>query len=249
MRFDPLTSNSGFFNSRPGHPRKTPFSGVLKSIANPCKCAFRSAVLPLEGREITLTVHYQGCSDRGFCYPPKRKEINLTLSPNPSTTALKTPPGPEPIESDSHKYGRLFREGNVLFVLLSFFGFGLLLSLTPCVFPMIPILSGIIVAQGTSVPRGRCFTLSFIYVLGMALTFAAVGMIAGLTGFLVSALLQNPWVIGSFSLIFVLLALSMFGFYELAASQRFSDFVDPSQQPLLLAVASSAFFSWASFRA
>ena len=129
---------------------------------------------------------------------------------------MKTPPGPEPIESsDALKYDRLFREGNVLYVLLSFFGFGLLLSLTPCVFPMIPILSGIIVAQGTSVPKGRSFALSLIYVLGMALTFAVVGVIAGLTGFLISALLQNPWVIGSFALIFVLLALSMFGFYEL----------------------------------
>ena len=162
-----------------------------------------------------MTVQYQGCSDGGFCYPPQRKKINLTLPPSPPATALKTPPGPEPIDPLSHKYDRLFREGNLFFVLLSFFGFGLLLSLTPCVFPMIPILSGIIVAQGTSVPKGRSFTLSLIYVLGMALTFAAVGVIAGLTGFLISALLQNPWVIGFFSLIFVLLALSMFGFYEL----------------------------------
>ena len=99
---------------------------------------------------------------------------------------MKTTPGPEPIDPLSLKYDRLFREGNLLFVLLSFFGFGLLLSLTPCVFPMIPILSGIIVAQGTCVPKGRSFTLSLIYVLGMALTFAAVGVIAGLTGFLIS---------------------------------------------------------------
>ncbi len=205
----------GVFQLPAGTPKEDPVFGRIEIYRQSLQVRLPINRPTLEGREITLTVHYQGCSDRGFCYPPKRKEINLTLSPNPSTTALKTPPGPEPIESDSHKYGRLFREGNVLFVLLSFFGFGLLLSLTPCVFPMIPILSGIIVAQGTSVPRGRCFTLSFIYVLGMALTFAAVGMIAGLTGFLVSALLQNPWVIGSFSLIFVLLALSMFGFYEL----------------------------------
>ena len=206
----------GDFQLPAGQPKEDPVFGRIEIYRQSLQVRIPISRPFQETREITLTVQYQGCSDRGFCYPPKRKKINLTLPPNPPATALKTPPGPEPIESsDALKYDRLFREGNVLFVLLSFFGFGLLLSLTPCVFPMIPILSGIIVAQGTSVPKGRSFTLSLIYVLGMALTFAAVGVIAGLTGFLISALLQNPWVIGLFSLIFVLLALSMFGFYEL----------------------------------
>jgi thiol:disulfide interchange protein DsbD len=199
-----------------GQPKEDPVFGRIEIYRQSLQLHIPISRPPLETRDITLTVQYQGCSDGGFCYPPQRKKINLTLPPSPPATALKTPPGSEPIEaSDSHKYDRLFREGNVLFVLLSFFGFGLLLSLTPCVFPMIPILSGIIVAQGTSVPKGRRFTLSLIYVLGMALTFAVVGVIAGLTGFLISTLLQNPWVIGFFSLIMVLLALSMFGFYEI----------------------------------
>ncbi len=206
----------GDFQLPAGQPKEDPVFGRIEIYRQSLQLRIPISRPTPETQDITLTVQFQGCSDAGFCYPPQRKKINLTLPPNPPATALKTPPGPEPIESsDARRYDRLFREGNVLYVLLSFFGFGLLLSLTPCVFPMIPILSGIIVAQGTSVPKGRSFALSLIYVLGMALTFAVVGVIAGLTGFLISALLQNPWVIGSFALIFVLLALSMFGFYEL----------------------------------
>ncbi len=199
----------------PGHPKEDPVFGPTEIYRQSLQVRIPIKRLNPETREIILTVKYQGCSDSGFCYPPQRKKINLTLPPSPPAAALETKPDPQPIESsDPRNYDRLFREGNYFFVLLSFFGFGLLLSLTPCMLPMIPILSGIIVAQGICVHRGRSFTLSLIYVLGMALTFAAVGVIAGLTGSLISALLQNPWVIGSFSLIFVLLALSMFGFYE-----------------------------------
>ncbi len=97
----------------------------------------------------------------------------------------------------------------------SFFGFGLLLSFTPCVLPMIPILSGMIAGQGARVTRWRGFTLSVMYVLGMAIAYAIAGVLAGLSGTLLSAALQNPWVLGAFAGIFVLLALSMFGFYEL----------------------------------
>jgi thiol:disulfide interchange protein DsbD len=97
----------------------------------------------------------------------------------------------------------------------SFFGFGLLLSLTPCVFPMIPILSGIIVGRGHEVTQRHAFTLSAVYVLGMAVTYALAGVAAGLTGTLLSNALQNPWVLGAFAALFVVLALSMFGFYEL----------------------------------
>ena len=198
-----------------GRPKEDPVFGRIEIYRQSLQVPIPISRPTPETRDITLTVLYQGCSDSGFCYPPQRKKINLTLPPGLPATAVKTPSGPEPIDPLSLKYDRLFREGNLLLVLLSFFGFGLLLSLTPCVFPMIPILSSIIVAQGSSVPRARSFTLSLIYVLGMALTFAVVGVIAGLTGFLISTLLQNPWVIGFFSLIFVLLALSMFGFYEL----------------------------------
>ena len=110
---------------------------------------------------------------------------------------------------------RLLAGASVPLILLSFFGFGLLLAFTPCTFPMIPILSGIIVGQGHKVSHMRAFVLSLAYVLGMAVTYAAAGVAAGVTGTLLSAALQNVWVLSAFAVVFVLLSLSMFGFYEL----------------------------------
>jgi len=98
---------------------------------------------------------------------------------------------------------------------VSFLGFGLLLSLTPCVFPMIPILSGIIVGRGHKITHTHAFLLSLAYVLGMAITYAVAGVAAGYSGALISNALQTPWVLGSFAAIFVVLSLSMFGLYEL----------------------------------
>ena len=119
---------------------------------------------------------------------------------------------------ESGRIVQLLKDANLWVVAASFFGFGLLLSLTPCVFPMIPIISGIIVGSsrnGHGVSHVRGFALSLAYVLGMATTYAAVGVAAGLTGTLLSVALQNQWVLGGFALIFVALSLSMFGFYEL----------------------------------
>ena len=91
----------------------------------------------------------------------------------------------------------------------------MLLAFTPCCFPMIPILSGIIVGHGHKITRSRALVLSLAYVLGMAVTYAIAGVAAGLSGTLLSAALQNVWVLSAFALVFVLLSLSMFGFYEL----------------------------------
>ena len=129
--------------------------------------------------------------------------------------------------SDSSRIAALLKGGSFWLVVASFFGFGLLLALTPCVFPMIPILSGIIVGQGHHLTKPRAFALSLAYVLGMAITYAAAGVAAGLSGTLLSNALQNRWVLGVFALVFVLLAFSMFGFYELQMpsfiQSRFND--------------------------
>ncbi len=109
----------------------------------------------------------------------------------------------------------MFETGNFWLILTGFFGVGLLLSFTPCVFPMFPILSGIIANRGQHITKGRGFTLSLAYVMGMSITYAAAGVAAGLSGAMLSAVLQNAWVLGGFALIFVTLAFSMFGFYEL----------------------------------
>jgi thiol:disulfide interchange protein DsbD len=109
----------------------------------------------------------------------------------------------------------MFEGGNFWLILASFFGIGLLLSFTPCVFPMFPILSGIIVNSGEHLTKGHGFILALAYVMGMSLTYSAAGVAAGLSGAMLSVALQNAWVLGGFALVFVALSLSMFGFYEL----------------------------------
>lgn len=165
---------------------------------------------------LTLNLTSQGCADIGVCYPPQTQTVSLEL-PDPASV-LVAAPLPASGNDESGRIAQLLKNANLWVVAASFFGFGLLLSLTPCVFPMIPIVSGIIVGSGRDghgVSHARGFTLSLAYVLGMATTYAAVGVAAGLTGTLLSVALQNQWVLGGFALIFVALSLSMFGFYEL----------------------------------
>ncbi len=185
--------------------------------------------------KLTLKTVSQGCWDGGICYPPLRQQAVLDLPGTPSlakpanvsgaeasnavlpapTGAAATSMPPAAPQNETSRVADLFKASSLSLILLSFFGFGLLLSLTPCVFPMVPILSGIIVNHGHAVTHLRAFVLSCAYVLGMAITYALVGVAAGLSGTLLSSALQNAWVLGSFALIFVLLSLSMFGFYEL----------------------------------
>jgi thioredoxin:protein disulfide reductase len=174
---------------------------------------------------ITLNAVYQGCSEQGLCYPPITKTLHINLPE--ATTGQLAPPvlteAPPPTSqapisqaplSEGSQIARLFKGGNFWLIISFFFGAGLLLSLTPCVFPMIPILSGIIVGRGHKITHMHAFILSLAYVLGMALTYAAAGVAAGYSGNMISNALQTPWVLGSFAAVFVLLSLSMFGFYE-----------------------------------
>jgi thiol:disulfide interchange protein DsbD len=179
-------------------------------------------LLPVEAAgPVTLKTLSQGCWDGGICYPPIPQEARFDMAATGSAVAPAPTPGTSRDSSaagpgdESSRIAGLFKGDNLALVLLSFFGFGLLLSLTPCVFPMIPILSGIIVNHGHAVTHLRAFVLSLAYVLGMAVTYAAIGVAAGLSGTLLSAALQNAWVLSGFALVFVVLSLSMFGFYEL----------------------------------
>ncbi|WP_041643068.1 protein-disulfide reductase DsbD [Azoarcus olearius] len=181
---------------------------------------------------IELTVSSQGCWDGGVCYPPLPQQARVALvaaSPAAGASLLDgalargdvlasdavAPPAAVSLD-ESGRIAGLLRDASVPLVLASFFGFGLLLAFTPCHFPMIPILSGIIVGGGGQhLSRTRTFALSLAYVLGMAVTYALAGVGAGLSGTLLVAALQNVWVLSAFALVFVALALSMFGFYEL----------------------------------
>ena len=171
-------------------------------------------------QNITLLVGLQGCNEkRGVCFPPETRSFNLVLPP-PGSAAI-TPPIPAAAIPDSvaptedGAVLQLLQGSSFWWAVASFFGFGLVLALTPCVFPMIPILSGIIVGQGRSLTKTRGLLLSLAYVQGMALTYAIAGVIAGLSGALLANSLQNPWVLGGFAAVFVVLALSMFGYFEL----------------------------------
>ncbi len=173
--------------------------------------------LPVEraaaGNSVKLTVTSQGCADVGVCYVPMESMTTVALA----AFGMERPAaegGRVSIFSSDFEIARLF-EGNLLLVLASFFVFGLLLTFTPCVLPMIPILSGIIAGEGSGLNKGRALALSVFYVLGMALAYAAAGVAAAYSGTLLAAALQNAWVLGAFATVFVVLALSMFGFYEL----------------------------------
>jgi thiol:disulfide interchange protein DsbD len=180
---------------------------------------------------VILRASYQGCAERGVCYPPMNKEIELTLPVTQQVQALPNTPvqteASKPL-SEQDAIVRSLRQDSVLMTLLSFLGFGLLLSLTPCIFPMIPILSGIIIGHDHSVSTRRAFLLSLSYVLASALTYTLFGVLAALFGENLQSDLQQPWVISLFSLIFVVLSLSMFGFYELELPNTLKDRLNKS---------------------
>ena len=175
--------------------------------------------------KLDLNVTYQGCAEGGLCYNPITKKISLDLPPTDQAIALSANDQPPNASSSSSsgapmaeqdKLASLIRDGNLFAVIATFFGLGVLLSFTPCVLPMIPILSGIIVGQGGTVTPGRGFSLAFTYVQGMALTYAAAGA-AFVLAFKQApqAFFQQPWIIGLMTLLFVVLAFAMFGAFTL----------------------------------
>ncbi|MDE1980795.1 MAG: protein-disulfide reductase DsbD [Betaproteobacteria bacterium] len=175
--------------------------------------------LPAGSPPSRLDVSYQGCAERGICYPPTTQHFalasdGLTYRPLSADNAYGTG-SPSSDSVNPNDYLAFLKGARPGWVLLSFFGFGLLLALTPCLFPMIPILSGIIAGQGSDITKKRAFGLSLTYVLGMAVTYALAGILAGLSGTLLSNALQTPPVQIGTAVLFILLALSMFDVYQL----------------------------------
>jgi thiol:disulfide interchange protein DsbD len=175
-------------------------------------------LIPAEGQgRFDLRVTSQGCADVGVCYVPMESQASLQLV---SGTIVSE--GPRAVDAAPRfsifasdiEIARLF-EGNFVLVLAGFLVLGVLLTFTPCVLPMIPILSAIIAGEGKRLNKWRGLALSLTYVLGMALAYAVAGVAAAYSGSLLAAALQNAWVLGAFAAVFVILALSMFGFYEL----------------------------------
>lgn len=174
-------------------------------------------------QQLTFTIHYQGCSAQGFCYSPTTQTLNVDLNKISigenvvQTVVAKTPATPL---SEQDYATAVFAGKSIWIITLTFLGFGLLLAFTPCVLPMVPILSGIIIGHHKKRGTMRAFSLSLAYVLGMALTYAVAGMIVALLGNHIQSALQRPWVIVIFSAIFVLMALSLFGVYQMQLPAR-----------------------------
>lgn len=199
-----------------------------------------AALTDLAGSQGQLTIHYQGCADIGVCFPPStttlpvsfnstdappRQNGDLTLLVQSSelpvdvqakrdSSSLATSTG-QAVQSEQDRLSSLLGASSLWLTVATFFGLGLLLAFTPCVLPMIPILSSLIVGQGATITTGRAFQLSLVYVLVMASTYALVGVVVGLSGYNVQIFLQNPVVLSGIAILFILLSLSMFGFYEL----------------------------------
>lgn len=204
----------------PGEMKNDPTLGNIAVFHQSFQAEIALERSNLAPQNITLLASYQGCSEKGLCYPPITKQISLALpaasqsiadkQPSTAATAAQSSAG-----NEGSQIAGLFKQGNFWLIISFFFGAGLLLAFTPCMFPMVPILSGIIVGRGHTITHMHGFILSLAYVLGMALTYTLVGVAAGLSGSLLSNALQTPWVLGTFAGVFVLLSLSMFGFYEL----------------------------------
>jgi thioredoxin:protein disulfide reductase len=166
---------------------------------------------PAGASTFEIAVSYQGCADAGLCYPPVTKTVAIELPP-PGTPS---PADAAPMVSEQDRLSSLIAGGGLFAIMASFFGFGLLLAFTPCVLPMIPILSGIIAGQGAAATPRRSFMLSVTYVLGMALTYTIAGAAFAAAGQQAQAFFQKPWIIIVFAALFVVLALAMFGLFDL----------------------------------
>ena len=161
---------------------------------------------------LPLQVTYQGCAEKGLCYPPQTKSVSVSLSGGAGSAGGAAPGSAGPGASEQSRFAQLL-SGNFFLMVGGFYLAGLLLAFTPCVLPMVPILSGIIAGGGARLTTGRAFALSLTYVLGMAVTYTAAGIVGAAMGHEVQALFQQWWVLALFAAVFVGMALSMFGLY------------------------------------
>lgn len=198
----------------------------------------------VDSKEFEIELKFQGCSKAGLCYAPMSQKQILMFDENIENKNINL----ENLnETDS--IANNLKEKNLLLVLLTFFGFGLLLSLTPCVFPMIPILSSIIIgaSKNETMTASRGFFLSLVYVLSMSVAYTIAGVIAGIFGANLQVALQNPYVLVIFALIFVALAFSMFGYFEIrlpqAIQNRVNKTTDGKEKQGILGIAIMGFLS------
>ena len=190
----------------------------------------------LKNGNVRLNLSYQGCAKNGICYRPQNKIYDIfekfgKFSIIAFEKEQKDEANPEFSElSEDQSIANELSSKNFFISLATFFGYGLLLSLTPCVFPMIPILSSIIVSKGGSLNAKKGFLLSLVYVVAMSIAYALAGVGASLLGFGIAGALQNIYVLGAFAAIFVILSFSMFGFYDIKLPSKFENLISKKSQ-------------------
>jgi thiol:disulfide interchange protein DsbD len=226
------------------------------------RLSIKVPVTALQAAPLKLVLTGQGCADKGLCYPPMKSELTLGLKGFGGDGGVKIGAAPDALSGfgvsnavastpaaaatgnaegavagaaasrSSSPLDEVLASGRLWLVIGAFFAAGVLLSLTPCVLPMLPILSSIIVGQGGTPSRARGFFLAFSYSLGMALLYTALGVAAGLAGGGLAAYLQKPWVLTLFALLLIGFSLSMFGVYEIQLPSRFTGGVSDATQRL-----------------
>lgn len=193
-----------------------PYFGLMKIFKKPVQAIFKASQPPLKAEDV-IEIAYQGCTE-GFCYPPEVKEIKVADLPIVQVTDTKKTSEKSTALSEQSKaeQDRLAESlFNSKYAVFGFFLLGLGLAFTPCVLPMLPLLSAIVIGQNQRPNMWRAFALSFVYVQGMALTYTLLGLIVAAIGLPFQVALQHPYVMIGLSIIFVLLALSMFGVFTL----------------------------------
>ena len=205
----------------------------------------------VESNDYEIEIKFQGCSKLGLCYAPMSEKYLLTFDNNISKiqTIKEEQQAETTTLNETDSIANSLKDGNLILVLATFFGFGLLLSLTPCVFPMIPILSSIIVGASKNevMSAKKGFFLSFIYVLSMSAAYTIAGVIAGIFGANLQVALQNPYVLVVFASVFVALAFSMFGYFEIKLPQslqtKLNKTTDGKEKQGIIGVAIMGFLS------
>ena len=219
IKFEPQAGNTSFGIGKivlpEGKLKHDQYFGESQVFYDTASALLTLAYTSEVPRQVTLLVTYQGCSEKGLCYSPIKKTLMVDMSERSGAPAAASGSASTAFSIINDPAANLLKNGKLWLIVSGFFGFGLLLALTPCVLPMIPILSSIIVGR-RHFGKLHTFNLSLAYTLGMAASYALAGIAAGLTGRLLSNALQTPWALGFGALVFILLAISMFGFYEIS---------------------------------
>lgn len=212
-------------------PKPVPYDGFIVHFDNlNVDIPYSLMKSKLQANKYEVEIKFQGCSKAGLCYAPMSEKQVIFFEADVKEKVIE-PEKTEVVQkensvvsntqnedlNETDSIAAVLKNSNTLLVLATFFGFGLLLSFTPCVFPMIPILSSIIVkaSENETMSAKKGFFMSFVYVIAMSLAYTIAGVIAGIFGANLQAALQNPYVLVTFAFVFVALAFSMFGYFEI----------------------------------